>query len=254
MQLLPPATHFLRVAADDIKSSSVAVGSVIVPILIAYALLGAMIIGLAIEQSGITRGLTENVGDEPLWLKTLQLIGQLASVVIHVVILQVLNGTVYQKLPPLPLNRALAHAFSLLIPALWVSLLYSITVIGGLIVLIVPGVIFSLWYFFSVTALIVEGTWGTAALRASHALVRGRFWPVATRVGILASVGMVLTFLIAILSIILVSIGTAVLDVRIPPLWLLAIGSFMYLFFSSLVSIYPTYALLLLYHELSAQK
>lgn len=250
MQLLPPATHFLRAAADDIKSSSVAVGSVIVPILIAYALLGALIIGLVIDQSGITKGVTGNVGDEPLWLKTLQLIGQLAGVVIHVVILQVLNGTIYQKLPPLPLNRTLAHAFSLLIPALWVSLLYSITVIGGLIALIVPGVIFSVWYFFSVTALIVEGTWGTAALRASHVLVRGRFWPVATRVGILASVGLVLSFLVAVLSIIMVSIGTAILDVQIPPLWLLAVGSFVYLFFSSLVSIYPTYALLLLYHEL----
>lgn len=250
MNTLPSATHFLRAAADDIKSSSVAVGSGVVPILIAYALLGAVIIGLVIEQSGITRGITGNVGGEPLWLKTLQLIGQLAGVVVHVLVLQVLNGTVYQKKKHPPFNTTLSRAFSLLIPALWVSLLYSITVIGGLIALIVPGVIFSLWYFFSVTALVVDGTWGTASLRASHALVRGRFWPIATRVGILASVGLVLSFLVAVVSIILVSIGTGILDVRIPPLWLLAVGSFVYLFFSALVSIYPTYALLLLYHEL----
>lgn len=250
MNALPSATHLLRAAADGLKPSGAVLGCILVPILIAYALLGAVIIGLMIEQSGITRGVTGNVGDEPLWLKTLQLVGQLAGVVVHVAIIQVLNGTVLHAQQPLPLATTLARAFSLLIPALWVSLLYSITVIGGLITLVVPGVIFSMWYFFSVTALVVDGAWGTTALRASHALVRGRFWHVATRVGILASVGLVLSFLVAILSIILVSIGTAFLDVRIPPLWLLAVGSFVYLFFSSLVSIYPTYALLLLYHDL----
>lgn len=63
-------------------------------------------------------------------------------------------------------------------PYLFVSALQSLVVLGGLILFFIPGLIASVWFSFSGLELLFEGKRGLAALDASRALSRGRFWNV----------------------------------------------------------------------------
>jgi hypothetical protein len=72
-------------------------------------------------------------------------------------------------------------------------LLYYLVSIGGFILLIIPGIIFSVWFAFTPAVVVLEGIGGRAALRRSRALARGHFFRIA---GYLLTV-LVLYFLIA---------------------------------------------------------
>lgn len=70
---------------------------------------------------------------------------------------------------------------NLIWPVLWTSLLVSLIVLGGSLLLIVPGIIFAIWYNFSLYAVVFENAKGLGALRASKALVTGRWWAIFWR-------------------------------------------------------------------------
>lgn len=61
-------------------------------------------------------------------------------------------------------------------PLLWVGLLQGIIVLGGLILLIVPGIYLGVALSFSQFYLLTENKRGLASLAASRALVKGRWW------------------------------------------------------------------------------
>lgn len=65
------------------------------------------------------------------------------------------------------------------------SALVTLAVLGGLLLLIVPGIIFLLWFSMTNFTVIIEGARGRAALRASRTLVTGRMSIVATRLALL---------------------------------------------------------------------
>ncbi len=60
----------------------------------------------------------------------------------------------------------------------WVSLLVGLISFLGTLLVIIPGLIFTVWFFFSSTIFVLEGAKGTAALMASKKLVQNKFWPV----------------------------------------------------------------------------
>jgi hypothetical protein len=62
-----------------------------------------------------------------------------------------------------------------------VSMLVGIVVSLGFILLIIPGIIFGVWYCFSLFILINEKTGILESMRRSKALVKGRFWAVFGR-------------------------------------------------------------------------
>jgi hypothetical protein len=68
----------------------------------------------------------------------------------------------------------LARLWSILL----VSLLAGLAVLGGFILLVIPGFIFLTRFSVSVPALVVEGKRGRAALSRSWNLVKGQSWPV----------------------------------------------------------------------------
>ncbi len=67
-------------------------------------------------------------------------------------------------------------------PLLVVSFLQIIIALGGLVLLIIPGLIFSIWYGFAQFPVILSGTSPIKALSESRELVRGRFFPVLWRI------------------------------------------------------------------------
>ncbi len=62
----------------------------------------------------------------------------------------------------------------LLGPYVWTWALYSLIVLGGLILFIIPGMIWGVLYILAPYAVIIEGTSGRAALSVSRALTEGK--------------------------------------------------------------------------------
>ena len=67
---------------------------------------------------------------------------------------------------------------SLLGPFVLVALLQGLVVIGGILLLVIPGIIFWVWYAFAQISALLDGQHGMAALSFSRSLVVGRFWSV----------------------------------------------------------------------------
>ena len=77
---------------------------------------------------------------------------------------------------PITLSGSLRAAFEKYPFYLWVSILTWLAVIGGLILLIVPGIIFGVWFTFSGYTVMLEDRKGLSALRRSKQLVKGNGW------------------------------------------------------------------------------
>lgn len=73
---------------------------------------------------------------------------------------------------------------NLIWPVIITSFLVTLIVLGGTLLLIIPGIIFAVWYSFSTYVVIFEGAKGLSALRASKALVAGRWWSIVWRLAI----------------------------------------------------------------------
>jgi hypothetical protein len=61
----------------------------------------------------------------------------------------------------------------------FVDVLIMLIVLGGFILLIIPGLVFAVWYALSTHAAMLDDKHGMEALTASRELVRGKFWSVA---------------------------------------------------------------------------
>lgn len=75
----------------------------------------------------------------------------------------------------------LGRSFPLILPAVWIGALWISIVMGGLVLLIIPGIILALSFAFVMQALVWDGDRGVAALQRSRFYVRGRWWSVAWR-------------------------------------------------------------------------
>ncbi|MEK7680889.1 MAG: hypothetical protein AAB348_02505 [Patescibacteria group bacterium] len=74
-----------------------------------------------------------------------------------------------------------SESHGLIWPVIYTSILASLIVLGGTILLVIPGIIFSLWYGFAFYAVVFEDKKGFNALKASKELVVGRWWAIFWR-------------------------------------------------------------------------
>ena len=81
----------------------------------------------------------------------------------------------------LSIGRALRKGWSRWVSYLWISSLVGLCVVGGVILLIIPGIIFFVWFAFSQYLLADQDIKGTKALSQSKALIKGYWWPVFGR-------------------------------------------------------------------------
>lgn len=97
---------------------------------------------------------------------------------IAIVIIEMVNSA--YKNQAFDVNKLLESSFRKIPSYLLVAFLTGLIVMVGIILLIIPGIIFAVWYSFSVYINILEGKKGMEALNASKALVQGRwgttFW------------------------------------------------------------------------------
>ncbi len=89
--------------------------------------------------------------------------------------------TVLLKKETVNLTSIYNFSYSKILSYLWISILTILAVLGGTILFIIPGIIFSVWFSFAAYVLVVEGKTGVQSLAASKELVKGYFWPVLWR-------------------------------------------------------------------------
>ncbi len=82
-------------------------------------------------------------------------------------------------------QSVITEAKPLIMPIWWASILVGLVVIVGFILLIVPGIIFAVWFSFTTMIVVLEGLRGKAALQKSKSYVQGRWWPVLGRIVLL---------------------------------------------------------------------
>lgn len=80
---------------------------------------------------------------------------------------------------------------------LGVSLLMTVLVIAWGFVLIVPALIFAIYYGFAQYVLVVEGKRPFSAIERSYDLVRGYFWPVFGRMALIGLIGLIIYWIIS---------------------------------------------------------
>lgn len=79
------------------------------------------------------------------------------------------------------LKKMAENALKRFFPIILVAILATAAIFGGFLLLIIPGVIFSVWFAFAFYESILKDTRGTAALKASRELARGRWLPIFWR-------------------------------------------------------------------------
>lgn len=74
---------------------------------------------------------------------------------------------------PTSVGSAFKFAVPRLLPLLWTWFLTFLVVVGGMLLCIVPGVIFSFWYALVTQIVILEGIYGWDAMKRSKSLMKG---------------------------------------------------------------------------------
>ncbi len=101
-------------------------------------------------------------------------------------------------------TEALRLAVPRLLGLLWIGLLMSVMINGGFLLLIVPGVMLYVWFFFAWFIYMEEKSIGINALVQSREYVRGRFFLVLLRllgVGILCGIVSAVSFIAALIPV-----------------------------------------------------
>jgi hypothetical protein len=94
----------------------------------------------------------------------------------------------------LGLTQIYSTAFSKIIPYWWTSLIVAIIVSLGSLALIIPGLIFLVWYGFAPLISIIEDKRGWEALKTSKHYVSGRALKIAIRMVLLLIIAIVISF------------------------------------------------------------
>lgn len=83
-------------------------------------------------------------------------------------------------------RTVIAEAKQFIGPLWWASILVGLIVIVGMFLLIIPGIIFAVWYSFTTMIVVLERLRGTDAMRKSKSYVQGRWWEIFFRVILLS--------------------------------------------------------------------
>jgi ABC-type Fe3+ transport system permease subunit len=95
-------------------------------------------------------------------------------------------------------SSLLSESLPKLLPVLLASILAALIVAGGFLLLIVPGIIFGIWYTFIVPVVLFEKKTGMDALKQSREYARGRWWAIFGRFILLCLVMLVAVIVVSI--------------------------------------------------------
>lgn len=97
-------------------------------------------------------------------------------------------------------RESYASSSPFFLPFVGATILETIILVAGGLALIVPGVVFAVWFSLASFAVVEAGLMPIAALKRSRQMVKGYFWPTLGRLAILISVLLVALFAISIIT------------------------------------------------------
>jgi hypothetical protein len=219
------------------------VAIVVVPLTFISAFIGGVVFAPETETVTIFGESVETVSARTAGAAFLVFI---VGIVIAVVISAVLQAAIMRGAAlgsigdPVDVDASYKWGFARFGSVILISILVGLAVLGGLILLIIPGLIFAVMFSVSIPALVVENRRGTDAMSRSWNLVKGQFWHA---VGVIVVAGIIA----AVVSGIIGAIGGALGDNWFLSWIFQAIAQIITAPFSAIVSV-------LLYLDLRARK
>jgi len=148
-------------------------------LLVAVGVLAGQIPGLMVQSSGTVPSLSMS-------LLLSVLLSMLVSVLFYGAAIGRMHAVARQQ--AMSLGDALSFGARRMLPLLAFSLLYGVIIAVGLLLLIVPGVLFGVSLMFGAYVVLLDGKGPVASLAISHNLVWGSWW----RTLVIVSVGSVI--------------------------------------------------------------
>lgn len=181
----------------------------------------------------------------------LSLISWVFSVFISIALILAMNA-IFKK-EPINLQSIYNLSYSKTFWGVIIIILISLAVFAGTLLLIIPGIIFSVWFSFGLYVFVIENKKGAEALSASRQLVKGRFWPVLWRwiaPNVIYGIALIIIILIPIYLIDFVVGQPGASFTATPPWWSLLIANIIPIFATPLF-----YAIgFVLYNSLKKEK
>jgi hypothetical protein len=125
-------------------------------------------------------------------------------IVYYVLFLAVINIVIQKEETAVSFSDSWRWASHNFFGFIWLSILSTLIIWGGFVLLIIPGLLMSLYFYLSQYVFVAEHKTGFSALSRSHDLITGVWWPVLGR---LVGVGL-LFFIFFIVVLVLVGLAT----------------------------------------------
>jgi hypothetical protein len=110
--------------------------------------------------------------------------------------IKAINGVTGKKV--LPLKELFRTSLKRLWPFALLVVVLTLIEFGGLLLLIIPGILFAVWYGFAKFVLVTEGKGVRKSLAGSKKLVEGRFWKVFGRMAVFVLFALLIQMLFAV--------------------------------------------------------
>lgn len=146
-------------------------------LLIPFELLQGFI-GLVLQPELPEDATTEEVLAAIEAADNLKPIGVILAIAYGLIIVPVTNAAVIHSVARIYLGQAVTaleaikYAFTRLIPLIGTSILMGLAILGGFLLLIIPGILFALWFGLAQHVVVIERIAGAKALGRSRKLVR----------------------------------------------------------------------------------
>ncbi len=165
----------------------------LIGLLLAFILLGAligMVVGLPVLFTNVGHHIQDLSAMTPftitvlllviLWTVLYFLALLILSLVMPIVSIEILQGT-----KPARVLQLIKQSKRFIVPYFLASLVVGLLVLGGMILLFVPGLLIAFFFMFVSYEIVVEHQSRKEALRRSYLLIKNNFWEVFVRVVLL---------------------------------------------------------------------
>jgi hypothetical protein len=162
----------MLISASDIIKQSVDLYKANFKLFLHYALL-LLVPSVLITISSVSFPLfasMTSIGVGMLLFVLLLVISGLATLLFTTAFMKVIVAR-YENTEAVQMGQNIKDSMSLMLPVIWVSILTSLAVMGGFILLIIPGIIFAIWFSFGFYATVLDGKRGADALKYSKSLL-----------------------------------------------------------------------------------
>ncbi len=140
-------------------------------------------------------------GNDPLMASIFSVLTVVVSIFVTLAILRALTNP-----ESMTFQEAFAGSKALAWPYFLVMIMMIVAVLLGFVLLIIPGIIFYVWFVMSPLVVVFEGKKGVEALKASKAYVEGHFFDVFGRYLFLIIPAIIVSILVAVTGSILYAI------------------------------------------------